>query len=158
MVLRATARLLDIVTALRTACSVAAAVAVCIVSTSCGPAGLDFRQDHRLAMVSPQDFSSVRLPLTVHWRFSQALGQPGGAAAFGVFVDAAPIGPGDSVRSLDRAGRATLTVTTRTALPLSGLDTTGGSSTEHDVTVVLLDASGRRLGEAAAHLAFYLET
>lgn len=129
------------------------------LATACGPSGLDFRQDHRLSIVAPEGVPTVHLPLAVRWRFLDALGGAGGPAQFAVFVDRAPVAPGESLTALDPAERRAVVLTHATETTVSSLDssTTGGGAAEHQVTVVLLDASGRRIGETSAAVHFYMQ-
>jgi hypothetical protein len=129
------------------------------LATACGPSGLDFRQDHRLSVVAPEGVPTVHLPLAVRWRFLGALGVAGGPAQFAVFVDRAPVAPGESLTSLDPAERRGVVLTRATETTVTSLDSasTGGGSAEHQVTVVLLDTSGKRIGETSAAVHFYVQ-
>jgi hypothetical protein len=135
----------------------AACLLLSLLGTACGPTGLDFRQDHRLAIVAPDGVTTVHLPLTVRWRFLDPLGSAGGTAEFAVFVDRAPVGPGESLASLDHAERHAVTVTRATEAQVASVDTSGGAAREHQATVVLLDQGGRRIGETAAAVHFYVQ-
>ena len=104
------------------------------------------------------------------------LGAVGGPARFAVFVDRAPIRPGQSLRAVgDDDCRRTpgcpddeylreryVFLTCATSLTLdtlpakSGTTRTGADDT-HDLTIVLVDADGRRLGEAAWTVEFRAE-
>jgi hypothetical protein len=129
-----------------------------LLTSACGPEGLDFRQDHRLAVVAPDGVPTVHLPLAVRWRFLGPLGEADGPAGFAVFVDRAPLGPGETLSSLDAAERRAVTVTTATEATVSSVDSNAsGGAREHQATVVLLDSGGRRIGEASAAVHFYVQ-
>lgn len=135
--------------------AVVLALSAGLLLSGCALSDLNFRQDHRLTMVAPQESATVTLPFTVSWSFADRLGKPGGVSKFAVFVDASPIAPGDTLDSLDRSERAAVVVTTSTSTRVPSLDTSSPSA-QHDVTVVLLDAGGHRVGETAAHVSFYV--
>lgn len=138
-----------------------------------------FRTDRRVSFTSPADRSTVTLPLTLTWtvrdfRVERPSAAPPGmdAGYFAVFVDRAPVPPGQPLRYLARDDRRcrpadgcpnaaylqargvyTTTVPRLTIeqLPRS-LDTT--TRERHTAIVVLLDTSGRRIGESAFQLDF----
>jgi hypothetical protein len=143
----------------RQATRAAACLLLPLLGTACGPVGLDFRQDHRLAIVTPEGVPTVHLPLAVRWRFLGSLGTADGPAGFAVFVDRSPVAPGESLTSLDPAERRAVTVTRATDTTVSNLDssTSVNGSTEHQVTVVLLDSAQRRIGETAVAVQFYVQ-
>jgi hypothetical protein len=126
-------------------------------TVACGPAGLDFRQDHRLSIVAPEGVPTVHLPLAVRWRFLGSLGAADGPDGFAVFIDRAPMAPGESLTSLDRDERRAVTVTRATDTTVSNIDTATAGRSEHQVTVVLLDKSQRRIGETSVAVHFYVQ-
>jgi hypothetical protein len=165
-------------TRLRTLCAV---LAVCAAVTACVPEGLAFRVDRRLTILQPEDRSTVWLPVTIDWdiRDFEVVG-PGeqvraDAGYFGVFVDTTPMPPGKPLRWLarddtscradagcpDAAYLSTRGVytTTETELTLEELPRTNDDDRRerHRVTIVLLDASGTRIGESAFEVAFDLD-
>jgi hypothetical protein len=91
---------------------------------------------------------------------------------FGVFVDRQPMRPGQSLRVFgDDACKRTrgcpdahylaqrrVYVTTEEGLSLDALPShlDRYSGTAHEITVVLLDADGRRIGEAAYTVEFFV--
>lgn len=165
---------------LRRACGIAIAM---VTLVSCADwSQLAFRQDHRLRFIAPANGDVVRLPLKLNWtmddfrivRPGSGTGKPS-AGYFAIFIDETPMEPGRTLRELaaeddpsceqdpqcpDReylADRGIYT-TTKTSLRLrSVLPLSSDEPTQlHDVTVVLLDAAGSRIGESAWHLQFKL--
>lgn len=139
---------------------------------------LNFTVDQRLQFQSPPSQALVSTPLTVRWRMTdfrveaEGTGAPSrGAGYFAVFVDRAPIRPGETMRAVaardpvclhqpgcpDAGYLAQRQIYTTTAgsmtlaqvLPLSG-DTERVQY--HSITVVLMDTSGHRIGESAWEL------
>jgi hypothetical protein len=163
----------------------AAAVGVlglCLALSGCVPQGLAFRVDDRLSFRSPEDRSTVTLPVVLDWEIEDfRIVDPGGeprddAGYFAVFVDRAPMPPNESLRWLarkDSSCRAAdrcpdeeylnargVYTTTETRLVLEQLPRTTDREDRkerHRAVVVLLDASGRRIGESAFEIAFDVE-
>lgn len=159
---------------------------LCAALTGCVPEGLAFRTDTRLTIVSPEDRTEVQLPVTIDWDIRDfEIVEPGEdvdpadegeAGYFGVFVDTTPMPPGESLRWVARddtscreadgcpdaeylAARGIYT-TTETELVLEQLPRTGreGDPRErHRATIVLLDATGTRIGESAFEVAFDID-
>ncbi len=148
----------------------ALALAALSLATGCGGQQLSFVQDRRVEMLRPADRSTVSVPLLVEWKASDfAAGE--GAGAFGIFLDRAPQPPGKTLAWLFRddgacRGPGGLVVcntddflaqrnvyrTVQTSLKLDvvpELPETDAARTFHEVTVVLLDRGGRRVGEGA---------
>lgn len=128
----------------------------------CSVHDVAFRQDDRLSFVTPRDRSEVALPVTIRWRVEDFAVPADGS--FAVFVDRPPQPPGKPLAWLarnDDACRADdgcpgpawyadhdVHPTTATSLTLDQLpDRTDGGRERHEVTVVLLDAAGRRISE-----------
>ena len=156
-----------------------ALTAVCASLAACVPQGLAFRVDERLTFQAPEDRSTVQLPVTLDWSIRDfTVVQPGTAGAgedagyFGVFVDTSPMPPGKGLEWLARdddgcrqddgcpdaeylAGLGVYT-TTQTELALEQLPRGDDEDRRerHRATIVLLDASGRRIGESAFEIAF----
>jgi hypothetical protein len=124
---------------------------------------LNFRTDHRLHWVGPPARKLVNVPFTLAWQFDGS--RP---AEFAVFVDRAPIKPGQTLKAVAGGDAACKTdptcpdasyladrqvyTTTGTTLALSQVNalTSDREGTQlHTATVVLLDQSGRRIGESA---------
>jgi hypothetical protein len=166
------------------ACRRLCALLVCclLAATGCGLGhlqDLNFRVDHRLHFLSPKDRSTVRQPVTISWRIDDfriaaAGSEPPSrhAGYFAVFVDRAPIKPGQTLKALgngdptcDHDPASCLTksylqgerVFTTTAMTLKFPlipDLTGDREKLqlHAITIVLLDTSGHRIGESAWEL------
>jgi hypothetical protein len=150
----------------RVALAVAAAVA--LVTPACGVHGLDFVKDERVHITAPSPNSEVRVPFTVRWRVEDFAG------SYGVFVDRAPPGPGRTLASLadgDSVCKATkgcpdeaylaahrAFTTTDTSFRIDQLPelTRDRAREAHEVTVVLLDEHGRRVGESAFRVEFHI--
>lgn len=133
------------------------ALAAVAATAGCGTAGLMFRQDHRIKIISPGDNSAVRLPFTIRFAVSDV---PRQVTGYGVFIDTAPPRSGDAIAAgADRAG---ITITTATHVTVATIvEATGGPSSErdnHQVTVVFFDASGHRVGESAASVNITVRT
>lgn len=152
-------------------------VGLALLVSSCAQ-GLAFTQDDRLEITAPKGQQKVTLPLTVRWRIEDFdVTGPTDAARkdagyFGVFLDTSPVPPGkplswiarDDRRCKVRAGcpdalylsdhRVYQTgETSFTFAQLPDLDTYGGHET-HELTIILLDGRGRRIGESAWYRAF----
>jgi hypothetical protein len=139
----------------------------CMLFGACGES-VAFVRDDRITIEFPTSLERVRAPFEIRWSDEE---QP--PAAYAVFVDRDPIGPGESLRELaedacdGRSGCDTpafyasrrIHVTTEprvevaTLTPLGG---TGGRSKHrvHHATIVLLDDDGRREGEASWSVEF----
>jgi hypothetical protein len=161
----------------RRARAAALMVVLAVFASGCALRGLAFVKDSRLALVGFPDRSHIVLPHDVTWRFTGALADPatappGAPVAFAVLVDWTPPPPGRSLASLlasdptcRRTGgcpagylaRNRIYVTTDTTFHLANVST-GTDRNErrsfHELTVVLVDASGRRVGETAASTRF----
>lgn len=166
---------------LKRACSIAVAMVTLVSCTDWSQ--LAFRQDHRLRITAPANGDLVELPVKLSWSMDDfQIVEPGSGAGkpsagyFAIFIDEVPMEPGQTLRELaaeddpsceqdpkcpDRgylADRGIYT-TTETSLSLrSVLPLPSDEPTQlHDVTVVLLDAAGSRIGENAWHLQFKLQ-
>jgi hypothetical protein len=160
--------------------STALVVAACIASSSCTVNNLAFRKDHRVKITAPAAQTTVTLPVTLRWDVKSlpTIGQDvsGQAAGFAVFVDRQPMGPGKSFRALADdtckktkgcpdpawlAERHVFTTTNRTlvlnSVPANDKGERYGRGNAHEVTIVLVDARGRRVGEAAFAVDFFLK-
>lgn len=153
--------------------AVLALVTVALLTGGCGVSGLAFRQDDRLSFVSPDDRSKVTLPVTVQWRVDDfEVGADAGS--FAVFVDRAPQPPGKPLSWLardDESCRVTdgcpderwyaerdVLLTTDPEVTIDRLPARADGRREwHEVTVVLIDEHGRRVGETGWTLEFQVE-
>lgn len=143
---------------------------------------LQFRQDHRLTFTAPESRELVETPLKVSWTIEDfqvvkpGSGEPSeNAGYFAVFVDQAPVEPRATLDEVaeddpdcvkdpkcpDRtylADRGVYT-TTDSELTLELIPALGSKEDVqlHEVTVVLLDSSGRRIGEVAWYQQFKMK-
>jgi hypothetical protein len=133
---------------------------------ACGVSGLSFVQDERVTIDAPKDRSKVDLPLTVRWRAHDFDG------TYAVFVDRAPQPPGRTLAWLLRDDKVCaarpgcpdatylaerdIHPTTTTSITIDRLpDTTRDERRDrHEVTIILLDRKGRRIGESAFTVEF----
>ena len=149
--------------------------------TACVPDGLAFVKDERLRITAPDSLSTVTTPVTIDWEIEdfRITGPTDDASDdagyFGVFVDRAPVPPGetlawlarDDTRCLSSPGCPDRTYfadrdaysTTETSFTLKHLpdqDSYQGHE-RHEVTIVLFDGTGRRIGESAWYADFFYE-
>jgi hypothetical protein len=128
---------------------------------------LSFRQATQVKIISPSMDSVVQVPVILRW--TSNLPQD---AVYAVFVDRAPIQPGRTLKSLAQSDAPCnksptcpdlqyltqhyVFVTKSTQLSLGPLPFAGTRDrlNVHDATIVLLDGSGRRHGEAAYSVRF----
>lgn len=138
-----------------------------------------FRTDDRVRFTSPQDRATVTLPVTLTWTVRNFTVLPPGSAPptrnagyFAVFVDQAPVPPGQQLRYLarqDKRCRPTdgcpdpaylqsrgVYTTSSTSLTLAQLppQTDRNTRERHSAILVLLDSTGRRIGESAFEVDF----
>lgn len=144
-------------------------------------AELAYRQDHRLRFTAPRPYELVKEPVTLSWTMKDFdIVEPGSgspedsAGYFAIFIDKAPVKPGRTLaevagrdQACDRdpkcpdarylADRGVYT-TTKTGFELDAVPALDSNETVqlHEATVVLLDAAGHRIGEAAWHVPFKL--
>jgi hypothetical protein len=160
---------------------VVALVGLAATAAACVPQGLALVQDKRVEVVAPVARATVKVPVTIRWRVEgfRITGRDGVAAEdagyFGVFVDTTPVPPGKALSWVahdDRRCRSTpgcpdatyladhrtyAATTTSFTLPvLPDLNTYSGHEL-HEVTVVLLDGTGHRIGESAWYVDFYFD-
>lgn len=165
----------------RPAAAAAAALGLCLALSGCVPQGLAFRIDERLTFTSPEDRSTVSLPVTIDWEMRDfQVVEPGtqpreDAGYFAVFVDRAPMPPNEDLRWIARKDTSCreddgcpdeeylnargIYTTTDTELVLEQLPRLGDDDERerHRAIVVLLDGEGRRIGESGFEIAFDLE-
>jgi len=151
-----------------------------LVATSC-TSGLAFVQDRRVDVVQPRGNKKVSLPLTVRWTVHdfKVTGPDGSASLdagyFGVFLDRTPVPPGKPLTWIARDDKTCTRIpgcpdvtylndrhvyfTTSTEMTfklLPDLDAAGGHES-HEVTIVLLDGRGLRIGESAWYTTFHYD-
>ncbi|MEU5863250.1 hypothetical protein ABZ815_18915 [Nonomuraea sp. NPDC047529] len=156
----------------------AMAIVAVVALAGCGLTDLDdlnFRVDDRLRVVGPEARSTVRTPVTVTWTMDDFRIAAAGsespsheAGYFAIFVDQPPIEPGhtmDDVAEGDPFCEGSPSCPDETYLTSHDIYTTTNQSFEipsipnlpghkedsqlHTVTIVLMDTSGRRIGESA---------
>lgn len=134
-----------------------ALVALAPLLAGCGP--YLFRESDRLQITAPANYTSVRQPLTIRWR-AQDFSAPRDGR-FAVFVDRDPMAPGSSIGDYAPQDRGGIYLVDGTSLrlnlltPLTGVDP--AEQNHHDVTVVMLDRNGDRIGEYAGFTEFTVE-
>lgn len=158
-----------------------AAIAVALLLSASCAHGLAFIQDGRVSIVAPKSHATVELPVTITWRVKdfRITGQDGSSASsagsFGVFVDQAPVPPGKTLAWVARGDNRcradqgcpdtayladrfvfSTTQTTITLPQLPNLQAFHGHET-HEVTIVLLNGSGERIGESAWYSTFVFD-
>jgi hypothetical protein len=150
----------------------AAALVIAILAlSSCAGVG-ELRGD-QMTITSPRELAPVTLPLTVEWK---ARDLPSEATGYAVFVDSVPMAPGHGVRSVvDQACRLRrgcpdaaylrtigIYLTSDEKVVIPTLKTAGGIGSRadrpaHQVTVVLVDEDGTRVGGYASTQTFRFE-
>ncbi|MBW3667900.1 MAG: hypothetical protein KY443_01690 [Actinobacteria bacterium] len=139
-----------------------AVAAVLVVSSACTTKGLSFVQDDRIDILNPTENATVGLPFELEWRARDFDGY------YAVFFDRSPMKPGKSLLSLvarndpcraeddcpdaEWLAARHVYVTDRTSLRvelLPELRDNNRSKDRHQVTIVLLDETGHRIGESA---------
>lgn len=149
------------------------AVAV-VASPACGVSGLSFKTDERVDIVRPGDRDEVELPVTVEWTVEDFdVGEEG---SFGVLLDRAPQRPGKSLgwifrgedscdgpageelcESQEFLAQRNVFQTTDTEITFELVPKLTGNDRRrefHEVTIVLLDEAGKRIGEGAWSIQF----
>ena len=125
--------------------------------SGCGP--YLFRQSDRIVVTSPQTYSTIGEPVTITWS-TQDFSAPADGS-FAVFVDRDPLGPGENIDQYSAQQRTGIYVVDATVLKLGVLGTLTGvdpaEANHHDVTIVLLDRAGNRIGEYAGFTEFTIE-
>ena len=121
-----------------------------------GCASLLFRQDHRISILSPTNNGTVSQPLTVTWTARDFT--PGPDGEFVVFVDRSPMPPGEGLDYFAAHDQDGIFPTHRSDIQFDVLrQVTGNASAErnrHELTVILVDAHGHRIGEESGFVAF----
>ncbi|MHB8463990.1 MAG: hypothetical protein ACYDH6_15510 [Acidimicrobiales bacterium] len=138
-----------------------AAVALALAACSAEPRA--FIADQRLRITAPAPMAVVSAPFAVTWTTTRQ-----GDASYALFVDHLPVPPGHSLRDLAtdqckaQPGCPDATylaahgvyLTTSDTVDVPTLPTLGGTARRaahpaHTLTVIALDARGRRRGDAA---------
>jgi hypothetical protein len=155
--------------------------ALLMLSTACETEGLAFIQDRRVEVISPDYRELVDLPVRVDWDVTDEglANNLRSGTQFGVYVDIDPQPPGEPLeyfarddpecrksqtcpdaRYLRQRGIHTTTESEMTfgSLPIApGVDLERGDPDFHEVTLVLLDEEGVRIGESAWALTFEVD-
>jgi hypothetical protein len=143
---------------------------------------LQFRVDHMVKFVAPESRAKLRVPVTLRWqvdgfRIAEPESEPPSknAGYFALFVDRAPIKPGQTLAAVGgddpacAAGSECLkpsyladhgvyrtTDLSYTLRQVPSLSDNRDNWQLHEVTVVLLDTTGHRIGEHAYFRDFQL--
>ena len=151
-------------------------VLVAVIATgACGVNGLSFKTDDRVDIVRPDDRAKVTLPATVSWTVKDFAVGPG-RGAFGVFLDRSPQRSGKRLAWLFRGdksckgpdGKALCETadflaqrgvyqTDATHFTVEQVQKLAGNERSrqfHELTVILLDRDGNRVGEGAWSVQF----
>lgn len=150
--------------------STGALVAAVAITGACRLEGLSFIQDDRVTIVTPDDRSTVSLPVTIDWTSRDFAGR------FGVFVDTDPMPPTEDLAYLAKDDETCrpedgcpdqkwlrqhdVFVTEETEITLRTLrDFRERAEDEdpHRAVIVLLDDEGNRLGESTFSVDFFVE-
>jgi hypothetical protein len=141
-----------------------------LLAQGCAVSGLSFAQDRRVRIESPASNDTVELPFEVRWTARDFEG------TFVVLFDQSPMRPNQELRSLvpaDDPCRAEpdcpnpewlaerdIYVTSETSVLIDDLPderSSNRSSDRHQLTIVLLDGAGRRVGESVFVREFIVE-
>jgi hypothetical protein len=146
-----------------------------VLVPGCAAKGLAFDNDHRVKITSPRNRATVRVPVTVRWRAAGLHRTTTGGPFFAVFLDRAPIRPGQNLRAVadDACNRTPgcpdlnylrdryVFVTSSTSLTLGVVPKPSGQRTgardAHEATIVLVDAAGGRVGEYSYTVQFTIK-
>ena len=152
-----------------------------LLAGACTTEGLAFIEDRRVEITGPEYRELLQLPVTVDWDVvDESLeDRLGSDVSFGVYVDVDPQPPGESLEYFARDdvqcrrspgcpdaryfGQRGIHTTTDSeitfnALPIApGVDVDRGDPDFHEVTLVLLDADGKRIGESAWAIIFEVQ-
>ena len=144
---------------------------------ACGVNGLSFKEDERVDIVRPKDRDEVEVPVTVEWTVEDfAAGEEG---SFGILLDRAPQRPGKTLGWIFRGDdscdgptgeqlceseeflqQRNVFQTTDTEFTFDLVPKLTGNDRRrefHEVTIVLLDEAGKRIGEGAWSIQFELK-
>ena len=150
-------------------------VLVTVALSGCTVRGLAFDNDHRVRIVTPRNRTTVHLPVHLRWEAPGLHRSADKGPFFAVFLDKAPIRPGQNLRAVgDDACNHTpgcpdlaylrdryVFVTDATRLVLDTVPKPSGQRTgakdAHEATIVLVDAAGGRIGEYAYTVQFTIK-
>ena len=158
-----------------------AAVAVLsLLASGCNVSNMAFTKNDSLHFTAPKSRALVALPVTLSWSIDGFQLEKQGAAPpnshagyFALFVDRAPVRPGQTLLAIaDSNCKHTPGCFNAQYLATRGVYTTASTSFTlqeidninsyqkvqlHEVTVILLDTSGRRIGESAWYIDFRMQ-
>lgn len=151
---------------------------VAVAVGGCAVSNLQFVTDSRVKVVAPKQQALVRMPVTIRWTVrdfhvaAPGSGQRSNAGYFAIFVDRAPIRPGQTMRAVVSTDRSCLSTpgcpspsflaglgiytTTKTSLTLRSVSPLNGYQRVqlHEAVIVLMSPDGRRIGESAWYVDF----
>lgn len=152
-----------------------------LLTSGCGLSNLQFTKDNRLHFTSPRSRQLVATPVTLTWTISDFKAEKegsfppsGNAGYFAIFVDRAPVKPGQTLLSLaDKSCRVTPGCFNPEYLAERNVYTTTSDSFTidqvpalnsyenvqvHEATIVLMNTAGQRIGESAWYVDFRLRS
>lgn len=132
----------------RTLASALTIACVSLLASGCLE-GRSFHDGNEIRFVEPVEEDFAQAPLLVRW-----VGKPAKTAKWAVFLDRAPIGPGSSVEDLEVQERTNMWVTDVPEHTVEFVpprqSAVASRRDRHRLTVIPLDAEGKRLGEHSA--------
>ena len=132
-------------------CRAALLLGIAAVVSSCGE-DQAFRIDDRVDITAPGDRAVVELPVTLEWTARDLEDR-----SFAVYVDRAPVKPGAEVE-VAVGDTDAVYLTSDNELVIDEVHDDQGDGRElHRATIVLVDPSGRRVGESAWEVTFEVE-
>jgi hypothetical protein len=165
----------------RRGCRALLAALLALGLAGCAVSGLEFVSDNRVTLLAPKSLALVKLPVTLRWAIKHfTLAAPGRGQVspdvgyFAIFVDQAPIRPGQTLRAVAAGDPSCLHspgcpnatylanhqvyTTTSTEFTLSQVASLNDyqSVQLHEVTIVLMNTAGHRIGESAWYIDFRL--
>lgn len=146
-------------------------IVLIVLIASCSSSSLAFRADDRVEILHPPARAEVELPVQLQWRIELDRGTR--RPRFAVFIDRAPVRPGQQLRELvgdscvdhercpyrERLAEQHIFVTEETRLTLDAIparERAEGmiSRRRHTATIVFIDRDWRRIGESAFTIEF----
>ena len=130
-----------------------------LIGGGCRVTGLAYRDNQRVKIVEPTQNATVHLPMRLEWTASR----PSQGTRYAIFTDQPPMGPDESLRSIaDQTCKQTpgcpnkeyleennIYVTKAHSLVISHIPQLSAPlKNVHEITIVLLNSAGRRVGES----------
>lgn len=163
--------------------AIATVVLSLMLAAGCGVRGLNFVSDDRLTITAPDDRAEVRLPVEISWRVRdfEITGRDGAdrrdAGYFGIYVDRAPQPPEQTQEWLfeddpscagqpacpdaEQLAQFNVYSTTEQTFTIERLPAPSSDEASrrelHEVTIVLLNGRGERIGESAFTVEFEVD-